>query len=35
VPEDKIVVIAPDSSTWIKEVLKLYNSVAEANKNAE
>jgi glycosyltransferase involved in cell wall biosynthesis len=35
VPEDKIVVIAPDSGTWIKEVLKLYNSVAEAKKNAE
>jgi glycosyltransferase involved in cell wall biosynthesis len=33
VPEDKITVISTDPSTWSKEVLKLYQSVAEANKN--
>jgi 1,4-alpha-glucan branching enzyme len=35
VPEDKIVVISPDSETWIKEVLKLYSNVTGAKKNAK
>jgi glycosyltransferase involved in cell wall biosynthesis len=33
VPEEKITVISTDPSIWSKEVLKLYQSVAEANKN--
>ena len=33
VPEEKITVISTDPSGWIKEVLKLYGSVAEAKKN--
>jgi len=32
VPEEKITVISTDPSTWIKEVLKLYNSVAAAKE---
>ena len=28
VPEDKIIVISPSETTWIKDVLKLYKSVA-------
>ncbi len=28
VPKEKIVVISPTSNSWIKEILKLYNSVA-------
>ena len=33
VPEEKITVISTDPSIWIKEILKLYRSVAEAKKN--
>ena len=33
VPEDKIIVISPSETTWIKDVLKLYKTVAGgANK---
>jgi glycosyltransferase involved in cell wall biosynthesis len=32
VPEEKIVVISPDSSSWLTNILKLYNSVAEGLK---
>ena len=28
VPKEKIVVISPDSSSWLTDILKLYNSVA-------
>jgi hypothetical protein len=28
VPEDKIIVISPSETTWIKNVLKLYKTVA-------
>jgi hypothetical protein len=34
VPQEKIAVIAPDSSSLTKDILKLYSSVAEA-KNSE
>jgi hypothetical protein len=33
VPAEKVTVISPNSSNWIKEILKLYNSVAEAKKD--
>ncbi len=33
VPAEKITVISPDPDIWIKKVLKLYQSVAEAKKN--
>jgi glycosyltransferase involved in cell wall biosynthesis len=33
VPTEKITVISTDPSSWIKEILKLYQSVAEAKKN--
>ena len=33
VPKEKITVISTNPNSWIKEVLKLYNSVAEANKH--
>lgn len=33
VPKEKITVISTDPGIWIKEVLKLYHSVAEAKKN--
>lgn len=32
VPKEKIVVISPDSSSWLTNILKLYNSVAEGLK---
>ncbi len=32
VPPEKITVISTDPSNWVKEVLKLYKSVAEENK---
>jgi glycosyltransferase involved in cell wall biosynthesis len=34
VPKEKIAVIPSDSDLWIKEILKLYGTVAEAKKNA-
>jgi glycosyltransferase involved in cell wall biosynthesis len=33
VPREKIVVISPTSNSWIKEILKLYNSVAGGLKS--
>jgi hypothetical protein len=33
VPKEKIVVIAADSNSWMKELLSLYNSVAGGLKN--
>ena len=33
IPPEKIIVVSTESSTWIKEILKLYQSVAEAKKN--
>ena len=33
-PEEKITVISTNPNLWIKEVLKLYNIVAETKKNA-
>ncbi len=33
VPKEKITCITTDPGSWIKEVLKLYNGVAEAKKN--
>ena len=33
VPKDKITVISTKPDSWIKEVLKLYSSVAETKKN--
>ena len=32
VPEEKIVIISPTSSSWIKEMLNLYDSVAGGSK---
>ena len=34
VPSEKIVVIPEGADNWVREVLKVYNSVAEAKKNA-
>ena len=33
IPIEKITVVSTEPSTWIKEILKLYQSVAEAKKN--
>ena len=33
IPPEKITVVSTEPSTWIKEILKLYQSVAEAKKN--
>jgi glycosyltransferase involved in cell wall biosynthesis len=33
VPKEKISVIAPDSSSWLTDILKLYHSVAQGAKN--
>ena len=33
IPIEKITVVSTEPSTWIKKILKLYQSVAEAKKN--
>jgi glycosyltransferase involved in cell wall biosynthesis len=33
VPSDKVIVVSPESGTWIKDMIKFYCTVSEAKKN--